>query len=130
MLEMKNGFVLTDDSCMQCRKDLGNRKFLFIQAIWMDGNDEYCVVSHTEDLKEMSLNDIECAICGYYKGIKEMEEAYELPLGQLDDLVAECAFENHPYSDWEQQSEIVSLKRAEKIIQTFIDSDGKIFMTS
>ena len=36
MLEMKNGFVITDDDCMQCRKDLGDRKFLFVQAIWTD----------------------------------------------------------------------------------------------
>ena len=26
MLEMKNGFVVTDDDCMQCRKNLGDRK--------------------------------------------------------------------------------------------------------
>ena len=44
MLEMKNGFVITDDDCMQCRKDLGDRKFLFVQAIWMDGCDEYSLL--------------------------------------------------------------------------------------
>ena len=36
MLEMKNGFVETDSDCMQCRKDLGNREFLFIQVISSD----------------------------------------------------------------------------------------------
>lgn len=66
MLEMKNGFVVIDNNCMQCRKDLGDRRFLFIQAIAMDGNGICCVVANIEDLKEMSLNDIECAICGYY----------------------------------------------------------------
>lgn len=70
MLEMRNGFVVTDDDCMQCRKDLGNRKFLFIQEIWMYGDNEYCVVANTEDLKEMSFNDIELAICGFYDSIK------------------------------------------------------------
>lgn len=70
MLEMKNGFVITDDDCMQCRKDLGDRKFLFVQAIWMDGCDEYCVVANLEDLKEMSLDDIEMAICGFYDNVK------------------------------------------------------------
>ena len=83
MLEMKNGFVITDDDCMQCRKDLGDRKFLFVQAIWMDGCDEYCVVANLEDLKEMSLDDIEMAICGFYDSLKAMEESYNLPLGQL-----------------------------------------------
>lgn len=70
MLEMRNGFVVTDDDCMQCRKDLGERKFLFIQEIWMDGDNKYCVVANVEDLKEMSLDDIEMAICGFYDSIK------------------------------------------------------------
>ena len=128
MLEMKNGFVITDDDCMQCRKNFGNRKFLFIQVIWMDGDDEYCVVANTEDLKEMSLEDIEMAVSGYYDNIKAMEESYKLPLGQLDELVAECSFEDHPYCDWEYKSEFVTQERAEEIIQKFIDTDGEVFL--
>lgn len=127
MLEMRKGFVVTDNDCMQCRKDLGDRRFLFIQAIWMDGDNEYCVVANTEDLKEMSLDDIEMAIYGFYDSIKAMEESYELPLGQLDDLVAECSFENHPYCDCEYKSEIVTRERAEEIIQKFIETDGEVF---
>ena len=74
MLEMKNGFVLTDDDCMQCRKDLGNRNYVFIQAIFMDGEDKYCVVANTEDVSRMSLNDIELAISGHYDNIEDMEK--------------------------------------------------------
>lgn len=128
MLKMKNGFVITDDDCMQCRKDLGDRKFLFVQAIWMDGDNEYCVVVNTEDLKKMSLDDIKMAVSGYYDSIKAMEDSYDLPLGQLDELVAECSFENHPYCDWEYKSEIVTKERAEEIIQKFIDTDGEVFL--
>lgn len=128
MLKMKNGFVITDDDCMQCRKDLGDREFLFVQAIWMDENNEYCVVVNTEDLKEMSLDDIKMAVSGYYNSIKAMEDSYDLPLGQLDELVAECSFENHPYCDWEYESEIVTWERAEEIIQKFIDTNGEVFL--
>ena len=128
MLKMKNGFVITDDDCMQCRKDLGDREFLFVQAFWMDENNEYCVVVNTEDLKEMSLDDIKMAVSGYYNSIKAMEDSYDLPLGQLDELVAECSFENHPYCDWEYESEIVTWERAEEIIQKFIDTDGEVFL--
>lgn len=128
MLKMKNGFVITDDDCMQCRKDLGDREFLFVQAIWMDGDNEYCVVVNTEDLKEMSLDDIKMAVSGYYDSIKTMEDSYDLPLGQLDELVAECSFENHPYCDWEYKSEIVTKERAEEIIQKLIDTDGEVFL--
>ena len=95
----------------------------------LDGGDnEYCVVANTEDLKEMSFNDIELAICGFYDSIKAMEESYELPLGQLDELVAECSFENHPYCDWEYESKIVTKERAEEIIQKFIDTNGEVFL--
>lgn len=128
MLEMKNGFVITDDDCMQCRKDLGDKKFLFVQAIWMDGCDEYCVVANLEDLKEMSLDDIEMAICGFYDNVKAMEESYGLPLGQLDELVSECAFENHPYCDWDHKSKFVTRERAEEIIQEFVDTNGEVFL--
>ena len=128
MLKMKNGFVITDNDCMQCRKDLGDREFLFVQAIWMDGDNEYCVVVNTEDLKEMSLDDIKMAVSGYYDSIKAMEDSYDLPLGQLDELVAECSFENHPYCDWEYKSEIVTKEKAEEIIQKLIDTDGEVFL--
>ena len=49
-----------------------------------------------------------------------MEESYKLPLGQLDDFVAESSFESHSYCDWEYESEIVTWERAEEIIQKFI----------
>lgn len=127
MLEMKNGFVVTDNDCMQCRKDLGNREFLFIQSIWLGEEDAYEVVAHTEDLKEMSLKDIKTAVSGYYDGILGMEQAYNLPLGQLDSIVAECSFENRGI--WcEHESEAVSWGVAENIIQQFIDTNGKVFM--
>lgn len=87
MLKMKNGFVITDDDCMQCRKDLGDREFLFVQAIWMDENNEYCVVVNTEDLKEMSLDDIKMAVSGYYNSIKAMEDSYDLHLVNLMNLL-------------------------------------------
>ena len=56
MLEMKNGFVVTDVDCMQCRKDLGNRGFLFIQSIWLGEGDAYAVVANIEDLKPLYPN--------------------------------------------------------------------------
>lgn len=62
MLEMKNDFECTDDDCMQCCKSLGNRKYLFIQAFRLDGEDIYSVISDIEDLTTMSLGDIENAI--------------------------------------------------------------------
>lgn len=120
MLEMKNGFVVTDSDCMQCRKDLGNREFLFIQVIRSDEEDKYIVVADKEDLKEMSLNDIKTAVSGYYDGILGMEQAYNFPLGQLDDIVAKCSFESREF--WcKNKSEAVTWTKAENIIQCFIN---------
>ena len=126
MLEMKNGFVETDSDCMQCRKDLGNREFLFIQVIRSDEEGKYIVVADKEDLKEMSLNDIKTAVSGYYDGILGMEQSYNLPLGQLDDIIAECSFENRGI--WSKyESEEVTWVRAENIIQYFINTSGGLF---
>ena len=76
----------------------------------------------------MSLVVIEMAICGYYDSVNAMEESCEFPLGQLDELIAECSFESHPYCDWEYESEIVTRERAEEVIQKFIDTDGEVFL--
>lgn len=126
MLEMKNGFVETDSDCMQCRKDLGNREFLFIQVIRSDEEGKYIVVADKEDLKEMSLNDIKTAVSEYYDGILGMEQAYNLPLGQLDDIVAECSFESREI--WcKCESEAVTWIKAENMIQYFINTSGGLF---
>lgn len=75
----------------------------------------------------MSLKDIKTAVSEYYDGILGMEEAYNLPLGQLDNIVAECSFENRGI--WcKHESEVVTWARSENIIQHFIDTNGKVFM--
>ena len=126
MLRMDNYFECTDNDCMQCRKQLDNRRYLFIQTVRLD--DGYFVVSNTEDLTEMSLYDIKSAIAGFYDSIESMEEINHTPLGQLDWLIAECSFESHPSHIYEYESEIVTWKRAEEIIQKFIDADGEVFL--
>ena len=126
MLRMDNYFECTDNDCMQCRKQLDNRRYLFIQTVRLD--DGYFVVSNTEDLTEMSLYDIKSAIAGFYGSIESMEEINHTPLGQLDWLIAECSFESRPSHIYEYESEIVTWKRAEEIIQKFIDTDGEVFL--
>ena len=79
MLEFKNGFKCTDDDCMQCSKYIGDRKYMFIQALWLDTiNDEdtYSVVADIIDVSKMTAEDIESAICGYYNSIEYMEQKY------------------------------------------------------
>lgn len=125
MLELKNNFKCTDNDCMQCRKYKGGRKYLFIQAFYLDEN-EYSVVADIIDVSKMTAEDIESAICGYYNSIEYMEQKYEATLKNLDWLVAKCAFESK--LDWKYGSKVVTEKRAEEIIQKFIDSDGEVFL--
>ena len=129
MIEVKNGFECTDNDCMQYSKYIGDRKYMFIQALWLDtinDKDTYSVVADIIDVDIMSQEDIECAIYGYYDSIKDMEQKYETTLEDLDWLIAECEFESE--LEWEYGSKVVTEKRAEEIIQEFIDSNGEIFL--
>lgn len=99
---MRNWY--TTDELQQC-KDLGNRKYKFIQAIWIDTcpkdpENEYCVCSGIVDLNEWVEEDTETAIVAYYGSIDDMLENYgACSLQELDDIVAECIFEENFFTD-------------------------------
>lgn len=126
-----NGWYETDNDCMQHCKEMEDRVYQFVQVRWLDTTsgdqhaenacdefDNYIVVADTINMKEYTEEDIEDAICGYYPSIKAMEESYEMSVEELDQAIAECAFENQ--CSYEYQSEIVSLKDAEKIIEEYL----------
>lgn len=126
-----NGWYETDNDCMQHCKEMKDRVYQFIQIIWLDTtsgdqhaenacdeSDNYIVVADTINMKECTEKDIENAICGYYPSIKAMEESYGMPVEELDQVIAECAFENQ--CSYEYQSEIVSLEDAKKIIEEYL----------
>jgi len=138
MLEMKHGFYETDDDCMQCCKELGNNRYLFIQVIQVgipctqaeeasdEDADEYVVVTDSIDVSKLSQKEIEKAIYGFYKSISEMEEAYGTDISNLMALVAECQFENIPFiSGHDHFGRPVTWETAEHVIQCFINNDGR-----
>ena len=139
MLNLKNGFELIENDSMLCCKYIGNRKYCFIQAVWLDtckGDtkafnaeneaDNFAVVSDIIDISEMSESDIEIAVSDLYDSISDMKSQGLSELAS-DWIIAECAFDNkRDESDYEYVSEVVSWKDAEKIIQSFIDSNGNI----
>ena len=66
----------------------GERVYSFISREWLDQKEDeknmYAICSNDIDLKEMSLHDIECAICGSWSSIEEMEKKTGCKLGELD----------------------------------------------
>lgn len=138
MIRENNGWYCTDNDCMQYCRSLGDRKYEFVQAIWLDtcgddqraknakdDSDNYIVVTDSIDMNEYSNEDIEMAICSYYESIEEMENLYDLNIRELDSLVAECAFENICFVT-DLHNDIVSWDDAEDIIQHFIDTGSLI----
>ena len=139
MLNLKNGFELIENDSMLCCKYIGNRKYCFIQAIWLDtckgdekadnakdDTDNFVVVSDIIDISEMSESDIEIAVSNLYDSISDMKSQGLSEL-ESDWIIAEGAFNNKSdESDYEYVSEVVSWKNAEKIIQSFIDNNGNI----
>ena len=77
----------------------GERVYSFISREWLDqkenGKNMYAICSNDIDLKEMSLHDIECAICGSYDSIEEMEKKTGCKFGELDYDIAYEEYDNN-----------------------------------
>lgn len=128
-MEMKNGWFMVDDDCLQCCKNLDSRCYSFIQAVWLDTTPEdkgypdktYAICQDTIDLKNFFLRDLELAIAGFYDGLSDLEEKYQEPIGQLDQIIAECYFENNCLDDSCSIGGVYTWAEAEEIIQKWIN---------
>lgn len=93
-------WFLTDDSCAQYCRKITDTEYEFVQLQWMDmlqhKDSDYCVTNSTVNVGSMDLDDIECAICGFYDSVQAMVESYGKDMSVTDycQIIAECAFEN------------------------------------
>ena len=93
-------WFLTDDSCAQYCRKITDTEYEFVQLQWMDmlprEDSDYCVTNSTVNVGSMDLDDIECAICGFYDSVQAMVESYGKDMSVTDycQIIAECAFEN------------------------------------
>lgn len=135
MLNMKNGWLITDDDTMQCVKKVNDKCFVMVDTIWLDicsgepcaknakdETDNYVVVEAVVDVSKLTLNEVECAISGYYKSISEMMNAYNCKFEDLYQLIAECYFESG-ICCYDHMSKVISWDDAEKYIQAIIGED-------
>ena len=130
MVQEKNGWYLIDNDCLQYGKDLGDGKYSFIQVIWMDtaegdarasasADDNYIVVADTVNVGEMSDEEKQLCICGFYKDLDEMSKSYSLSVEELNSIIAECGFENQ--SSYEYESNLLTWKDAESHILEYLE---------
>ena len=137
MLEMKNGWELTDSESMQCRKQIGKGVYKFMEVVWLDtvdGDpraenakdefDNYVVRADEVDMNLVTLGDIDCALTSFgYNNVNDLMESYGIDnVEDIRPLLAEMIFENDPYG-LISISGVVSWADAEKIIQGYIDKD-------
>ena len=102
---MSNEWYKTDD--LQWCKSLGERKYKFIHALWIDTcptdpENDYVVCSSLIDLNEYSDDEIELAVSSYYDSYDDMLKKYSTTrenAHELDSIVAECIFEEECYTD-------------------------------
>lgn len=102
---MSNEWYKTDD--LQWCKPLGERRYEFIQVLWIDTcpNDpenDHVVCSGLIDLNDYSDDEIESAVSSYYESYDDMLEKYNTTrenAHELDSIVAECIFEEECYTD-------------------------------
>ena len=135
MLEMRNGWELTDSDSMQCRKPIAKGVYKFMEVVWLDtvdGDlraenakdefDNYVVRADEVDVNLMTLSDVGNAIASFnYNSVKDLMESYDIEkVEDVCSLLAEMIFENDPYGSI-SISGVVSWADAEKIIQGYID---------
>ena len=102
-----SGWYVIDTDCWQYCRNKGDRKYEFIQLVWLDTvqgdsgypDKRYAVVTDEIDLKNFFLHELEQAVAEYYDDLAGMEQQYQLPIGQLDQLIAECYFESNCLTD-------------------------------
>ena len=131
MVKENNGWFCTDPDCMQHCKKINDTEFKFIHAVWLDTchddpkaenrkneSDNYAVCADYIDIELYSEKDIECALAPYGYDIEFVKDAYGEDMNQI---IAECLFEENCLYDSSSISGVVSWNDAEKTIQNYID---------
>ena len=129
MVVERNGWFATDD--IQYCKKIDENNYRFVEAIWLDtcgddpraenGKDEddnYVVCSDWIDLEMYDEEDIECVISSYQYTMESLKEIYGDCMNQI---IAECLFEQHSIRDGNCITGVVSMEDAEKEIQAHIN---------
>lgn len=94
---MGEWFCTDTDSFQHC-KEHGNRKYSFVETVWLDTvegdpgypDKEYTVKSAYIDLDDYSEKEREIAICGYYESLDVVYAEYQ---DAAEQIIAECIFE-------------------------------------
>ena len=127
----RNGWFCTDPDCNQYCKQEGNERFHFIQSIWLDTcegdtraenakdeDDNYAVCAGFIDLDMYDEETIECSLASYGYTLKSAKEFYG---GDVNQVIAECLFEDNCLYDCNSIAGVVSKVDAEIIIQDYIN---------
>lgn len=131
MIKENNNWFCTDSDCMQYCKKVNETEFEFIQTVWLDtygddpkaenakdDSDNYAVCAGYIDLNLYSNDDIEGSISSYGY---TMESAKEIYGDCVNQIIAECLFEDDCLYDCNSIAGVVSWNDAEKVIQNYID---------
>lgn len=133
MVKENNGWFCTDPDCMQYCKKVNETEYQFVQTVWLDTcngdtkaanaeneDDNFAVCSGYIDLDLYSDEDIKCSITSYGY---TMESAKEIYGDCLNQIIAECLFEDSCLYDCNSVAGVVSWNDAEKIIQNYINEN-------
>ena len=131
MIIERNDWFCTDPDCLQHCKKESETQFRFIQAVWLDtcdgdtraenakdDSDNYAVCAGFIDLNMHSIEDMEGSLGSYGYTLDSAKEIYGEDVNQI---IAECLFEDYCLYDNYSIAGVVSWEDANKTIQNYID---------
>lgn len=120
---MKEWFC-TDPDCMQYCKKIGKSEYKFIQAVYLDKNNEehtvYAVCTGYIDLDLYMEEDIEGSIGSYGYTMETIKEIYG---DSYKRIIAECLFEDDCLYNSHPISGVVSWDDAKRIIDEYMEEN-------
>lgn len=106
--------------------EVADKHYVFIERVWLDMTSEdegypdkcYVIEAARVDMRSATYCDVVSYIAGFYNSVEDLKKRYNLPLNDLYDEVASCAY-NNEYGNDDYISELLTEEESVQVIRMF-----------